>query len=460
MIASSQGSPFLLNFDERSMAGMMLQARKSGVTHLINENNVFDYAPVGCLENTMVGNDRSGTVDANLNLLKAVELTLTGGYRPDPVHGRDDRQNRQTPAVGRETPATRHSFATWEQFWEAYAAQTRHIIRRIVELYEQSESIRAKYAPTPYVSCLVKGCAQKGLDINEGGAELGYVTIEAVTYATTVDSLLAVKYLVYDEKVCTMTELVQALKDNWVGHEVLQARALHKAPKYGRDDDAADALARQVMELWTEETWKYKTRSTGRQFRPGMLSWNYWVADSFILPASPDGRPRGKFLSNALCPSNGADINGPTANVNSVGKVLGGKAADGKGDWADYLNLLPNGGSHTMTFNPSILRDPEHREKFKAFLKGYIENGGSALQVNLIDATCCGMPRSTRRIIATCWCASPATTPISPPSGASSRTRSSPAKATRWVRRGVTYAWSTCFYVVAWALSRRVCQDR
>jgi formate C-acetyltransferase len=385
MIASSQGSPFLLNFDERSMAGMMLQAKKSGVTHLIHENNVFDYAPVGCLENTMVGNDRSGTVDANLNLLKATELALTGGFDlirfTDPMTGKVDPPTRWGADTG---DATRYQ--TWEQFWDAYATQTRHIIHRIVDIYEQSESIRAKFAPTPYVSCLVKGCAQKGMDVTEGGAELGYVTIEAVTYATTIDSLLAVKYLVFEQKFCTMAELIQALKDNWSGHEILQARALHKAPKYGRDDDAADKLAHQVMELWAEETWKYKTKSTGRQFRPGMLSWNYWVADSFILPASADGRPRGKFLSNALCPSNGADINGPTANVNSVGKALGGKAVDGRGDWEDYLNLLPNGGSHTMTFNPSMLRDPEHREKFKAFLKGYIENGGSALQVNLINA--------------------------------------------------------------------------
>lgn len=385
MIASSQGSPFLLNFDERSMAGMMLQAKRSGVTHLINEKNVFDYAPVGCLENTMVGNDRSGTVDANLNLLKAVELALTGGFDlipySDSITGKTDRLTRWGVDTGDAT-----LFQTWEQFWDAYAAQTRYIIRRIVDVYEQSESIRARYAPTPYVSCLVKGCAQKGMDITEGGAELGYVTIEAVTYATTVDSLLAIKYLIFEQHACSMAELIQALRDNWVGHEVLQARALHKAPKYGRDDDAADALARQVMELWAGETWNYKTNSTGRQFRPGMLSWNYWVADSFILPASPDGRPQGKFLSNALCPSNGADINGPTANVNSVGKALGGKAPDGRGDWEEYLNLLPNGGSHTMTFNPSMLRDPAHREKFKAFLKGYIENGGSALQVNLINA--------------------------------------------------------------------------
>lgn len=385
MIASSQGSPFLLNFDERSMAGMILQARKSGAEQLINKDNVFDYAPVGCLENTMVGNDRSGTVDANLNLLKAVELALTGGYDllpfTDPLTGKTDSPTRWGADSGDPT-----HFETWEQFWEAFAAQTRHIIQRIVELYEQSEVIRARYAPTPYVSCLVKGCAQKGLDITEGGAELGYVTIEAVTYATTVDSLLAIKYLVFDQKACSLAELVQALKDNWAGHEVLQARALYKAPKYGRDDDTADAMAHEVMELWAGETWKYKTQSTSRQYRPGMLSWNYWVADSFVLHASPDGRPRGKFLSNALCPSNGADSSGPTANANSVGKALGGKAVNGQGDWEDYLNLLPNGGSHTMTFNPSMLRDPEHRLKFKAFLKGYIENGGSALQVNLVNA--------------------------------------------------------------------------
>jgi formate C-acetyltransferase len=385
MVADSQGAPFLLNFDERSMAGLLLQAKKAGVEHLIHKDNVFDYAPVGCLENTMVGNDRSGTVDANLNLLKAVELALTGGYDllpfSDEMTGKIEKPKRWGADTG---DATR--FTTWEQFWQAYLAQTRHIINRIVNLYEKGEEVRATFSPTPYLSCLVGGCAEKGLDVTQGGAELSFVTIEAVTYATTVDSLLAVKYLVFDEKICTMRELIQALRQNWVGFEVLQARAKNKAPKYGRDDDAADFMAKQVMEFWTEETWKYKTLSTHRQFRPGMLSWNYWVADSFILSASPDGRPKGKFLSNALCPSNGADINGPTANVNSVGKVLGGKASNGNGDWEDYLNLLPNGGSHTISFSPSLVRDPEHQQKFKGFLRGYVENGGTALQINMINA--------------------------------------------------------------------------
>ena len=385
MIASSQGSPFLLNFDERSMAGLMRQARKSGVEHLINESNVHDYAPVGCLENTMVGNDRSGTVDNNLNLLKAVELALTGGYDlvpfTDPMTGKTEPRRRWGPDTGNP-----ENFATWEEFWDAYVVQTKFIVKKIVELYEKTEEIRAKFSPTPYLSCLVRGCAEKGLDVTKGGAELSYTTIEAVTYGTTVDSLLAVKHLVFDDKVCTMRELVDALRDNWEGHEPLQARALHKTPKYGQDDDEADEMGRRIMELWVEETWKYRTRSTGRQFRPGMLSWNYWVSDGFILPASPDGRPKGKFLSNALCPSNGVDVNGPTANVNSVGKVVGGKDVGGNGDWKEFYNLLPNGGSHTITFSPSIIRDPEHKAKFKAFLRGYVENGGTALQINMVDA--------------------------------------------------------------------------
>ncbi|MDP2853131.1 MAG: pyruvate formate lyase family protein [Smithellaceae bacterium] len=384
MIESSQGAPFLLNFDERSMAGMMLEARIADLSHLIHKDNVHEYAPVGCLENTMVGNDRSGTVDNNLNLLKAVELTLTGGkdLLPfcDPMTGKTEPIKQDGPL----TPGA-SSFKTWEDFWKAYAVQTKYIIKKCVDLYETSDSIRARFFPTPYLSCLVTGCAREGKDITQGGAQISLTTLEAVTYATTVDSLLAVKYLVFDRKACTMEELIAALKANWQGHEVLQALAKNRAPKYGRDDDEADSLAHLVMQLWCDETWRHKTKVTGRQFRPGMLSWNYWAGDGYVMAASADGRAKGQFLSNAICPSNGADIKGPTANTNSVGIVLGGKAADGQGDWLDYLNILPNGASHTITFNPSILRDPIHKDKFKAFLKGYTLNGGTALQINMLD---------------------------------------------------------------------------
>jgi len=85
-------------------------------------------------------------------------------------------------------------------------------------------------------------------------------------------------------------------------------------------------------------------------------------------------------MSNAIGPSNGSDIKGPTAVTNSVGMALGGKTESG-----EYVNVLPNGASHTITFNPSILVDPEHKAKFKAYLRSYVENGGTALQINMLD---------------------------------------------------------------------------
>ncbi|MBN1316990.1 MAG: hypothetical protein JXA42_16030 [Anaerolineales bacterium] len=385
MISTSQGAPFLLNFDERSMAGLILEAKKGNYTGLINEKNVWDYASVGCLENTMVGNDRSGTVDNNINLLKAVELALTGGKDllpvTNPMTGVSEKITQDGPMTGDAA-----QFKTWDEFWNAYARQTAYMVAKIVANHENSETLRYKYFRTPFLSCMVKGCADKGIDITQGGAEINFTTLNAVTFATTVDSLLAIKYLVFDNKECTMQELITALKDNWVGHDILQAKAKNKAPKYGRDDDQADKMAKDVMDLWCSETWKHKTRITNRQYRPGMLSWNYWISEGAVLAASADGRPKGQHLSNAICPSNGADIHGPTANANSVGNVIGGKAPNGKGDWAEYYNSLPNGASHTITFNPSILRDPEHRSKFKAYLRGYTENGGTTLQINMLDA--------------------------------------------------------------------------
>ncbi|MBF0227480.1 MAG: hypothetical protein HQK76_18700 [Desulfobacterales bacterium] len=122
----------------------------------VSKNNVHEYAPVGCLENTMVGNDRSGTVDNNLDLLKAVELALSNGK--ELIEYRDQITNKIDNNVKLEAPNTGdpNLFKTWEKFWDAYSAQTKYIIKKCVETYETSESIRAKFSPTPYLSCLVE----------------------------------------------------------------------------------------------------------------------------------------------------------------------------------------------------------------------------------------------------------------------------------------------------------------
>nr|MDO8110960.1 pyruvate formate lyase family protein [Candidatus Sigynarchaeota archaeon] len=371
IMARSQGSPFILNFDERSMAGMLLEG--------VPKDDVWDYACVGCLENTMQGNDRSGTVNCNPNLAKSLELVLWNGKNL--LHNKGG--SKFGTQLGLKTGDVA-SLATWEAFQDAWKAQVKFIIKYTTNVYNLSEQTRSAFMPTPYVSILVDGCIEAGHDIRQGPPKHGYVTIEGVGFATTVDSLLAIKKLVYEDKKFTLNELKEALSADFKGKKdfaVMQGFLKNKAPKFGNDDKDADNLARDVMALWASETWKYST-PTSYKFRPGMLSWNYWAGeDAALTIATPNGRNAGSFLSNAICPTNGADTNGPTSVANSAGCALGGKTGAG-----DYVNVLPNGASHTITFNPSIFRDKEHRDKFKAYLRGYIENGGSALQVNVLDA--------------------------------------------------------------------------
>ena len=351
MLGRAQGSPFLINFDENAMAGLRWQG--------LPEERLWDYAPVGCLENTLAGDDRSGTVDVNLNIAKAVELALNDG--------RDMGTGRQAgPRTG--DPA---AFTSFEALFEAFKVQLKHLLLRLIETHNLADQGRARGEPVPYVSGIVGGCLEGGKDCNAGGARLNYLTVEGIALATAADSLAAIQKLVFEDRRVSLAELHQALLANYEGYENLRRTLLNKAPKYGNDDDRADRIAREVSRFWTEETVRH-TSPTGKQYRAGYLSWNYWIAYAPSTAATPDGRKKGQFLSNAVCPVNGADRLGPTAVIKSVGKL--------------GLESAPNGASHTMSFSPSLLREEEHRAKLMALLRAYGQVGGTCLQVNVIDA--------------------------------------------------------------------------
>jgi len=351
MIKKAQGAPFLINFDELSMKALEYQG--------IPEKDTWDYAPVGCLENTMQGNDRSGTVDVNLNLAKAVELALNDG--------RDMKTNKQ---IGPKT-GDPLKFKTADEFDRAFYRQLDYILSHIVKLACEADSLRSRFEPVPYLSLLVDGCIDKARDVNRGGAAYNFITVEGVALATAADSLTAVRSLVFEEKKVAMEELIRALKFDFQGEEMLRQILINKAPKYGNNDPYADEMARKISRHWSEKTITMTSPSTGRRFRAGYLSWNYWVSYAPLTAATPDGRPRGKALSNGVCCVNGTDRSGPTAAVKSVRNLA--------------LETVPNGSSHTMSFNPSFLRSEEQIEKFIAFLKAYNETGGTALQINMID---------------------------------------------------------------------------
>jgi len=91
---------------------------------------------VGCLENTLQGNDRSGTVDVNMNIAKAVELTLN--------NGKDMKTGRR---VGPRTGDPR-KFKNFDEFMAAFKKQLSALLKELIEIYNISDESRAAYQPT------------------------------------------------------------------------------------------------------------------------------------------------------------------------------------------------------------------------------------------------------------------------------------------------------------------------
>ncbi len=351
LIGKAQGSPFLMNFDRISQKALAWAG--------LPKERLWDYAPVGCLENTMQGDDRSGTVDVNPNFAKAVELAMNRG-----------RDMRIPVRLGARTGDPKR-FKSFEKFKEAFFAQLGRLLDKFMDAASEADALRAEFEPTPYLSAIVRGCAESGRDVTAGGPVHNFITVEGVAFATAVDSLAAIKSLVYDNKKVSMKDLRKALKKNFKGHESLRQMLVHRAPKYGNDDPEADDMARELNTFFAERVIKRTSPKTGRRFRAGYLSWNYWIFYATSTAATPNGRPRGTYLSNGICPATGADRKGPVSVARSVHNV--------------DLEKAPNGASHTMSFNPVMARTEKGRDNMKAFLKAYGIQGGSALQVNMID---------------------------------------------------------------------------
>ena len=352
IISRTQGSPFLLNFDSVVIRALENQ----GLTY----EDAVNYGVVGCLENTAQGNDRSGTVDVNINLAKTVEWALNGGR---------DLKTGELCGVETPDPAT---FSSYDEFKQAVFDQVISLLVTAVDTYSICDALRAVYEPVPYLSTLVDGCMEKGTDVNAGGAVYNFVTVEAVGFATAADSITAIKKLVYEDRKISMTKLIDAIKVNFEGHEKLRQILINHAPKFGNDDPYADDVARELSRFWSRETAGHVSSYTGRRFRPGYLSWNYFINFAPKTAATPDGRRRGDPLSNGACPIQGLDRNGPTAAFKSVAHL--------------GFDIVPNGASYTPSFSPALLRDEEHRAKFKALLRAYESLGGTAMQINMIDA--------------------------------------------------------------------------
>lgn len=188
--------------------------------------------------------------------------------------------------------------------------------------------------------------------------------------ANTVDSLETIENIIFKEKKLTFDELKCALHANYVGYEALRDKMLSYS-KYGNDIDSVDYKMRDLMGFFSEKVHSKKMINDRGTYRVGFYSVMHHALLGAKTIASPDGRLAGKSLANSLSPSQGMDVNGPTAVINSINKIS-----------MDYMG---NGGVLDMKFLPSFFDKKSHREAFRYLIETYFEEGGLELQLNVVD---------------------------------------------------------------------------
>ncbi len=311
----------------------------------------------GCIEVGAFGKE-AFLLTGYLNVPKILEVTLNNGVNP--VTGKK---------VSIETGDPRN-FKSFEELYAAFHAQLKYIIDLKIRINNYIDRMFAKYAPATFLSVITDDCIKKGRDYYNAGPRYNTTYIQCTGLGTITDSLSVLKKHVFEDKSITMETLLHAISVNFEGEEVLRQRIINNTPFFGNDDDYADDIAVRVYEDLFKLIDGRPNGKEGGKYHLNMLSTTCHNYFGNVMGATPNGRLAGKAISDGTSPSHGADTNGPTAVIRSLGK----------------LDQVKSGGTLlNMRFLPSLLKREEDIVKLGQLIRAYFALGGHHVQFNIVD---------------------------------------------------------------------------
>ncbi|MGD9123887.1 MAG: glycyl radical protein [Desulfarculaceae bacterium] len=309
----------------------------------------------GCVETGAFGKE-AYFLTGYFNLPKVLELTLH--------NGRDPRTGKQ---VGLDTGP--QDWQTFADLMKAFEGQLKHLIDIKIRGNRVIEKLFAKQLPAPFLSLLIDDCIAKGQDYLAGGARYNTSYIQGVGIGTVSDCLSALKHQVFEGDV-SLSELISALAADFGGKEKLRQRLLNWTPRYGNDDDRADAIMQEVFKIFHDSVNGRPTHRDGVH-RINMLPTTSHIYFGSVTGATPDGRRAGEPLSEGISPVQGADRQGPTAVLKSASKMD---------------QVLTGGTLLNQKFTPQLLEGNRGLENLAALVRTYFKLGGHHIQFNVVRA--------------------------------------------------------------------------
>lgn len=310
----------------------------------------------GCIEVGAFGKE-AYILTGYLNTPKILEITLNNGI--DPVTGKK---------LGLETGDPR-SFKTYDELYDAYHKQMLYFVNMKLAVNNYIERMFSLYAPATFLSLFIDDCISKGKDYYSGGARYNTTYIQCTGLGTITDCLSTLKKHVFEDRKFTMDEILSAVANNFESKEKMRQFIMNRTPFFGNDDDYADSIAVKVYDDLVDAI-KGHPNTRGGKTQLNMLSTTCHNYFGSVCGASVNGRMAKFAISDGTSPAHGADTNGPTSVIKSLGK----------------LDQTKSGGTLlNVRFVPSLLKREEDLKKLVSLIRTYFNMGGHHIQFNIVD---------------------------------------------------------------------------
>ena len=218
----------------------------------------------------------------------------------------------------------------------------------------------------------LEGCIENAKSCTQGGLTRYIAVGLPIGLSNVIDSLSVTKQFVYDEKIITMPELIDALKNNWSGYEQLRTLILKKGNFFGNDDDCSNEIATRLFKSIGK--WNNTENYLGKKWLFGNLV-GYNEHHKFFgnaTKATPDGRFSGDMINFGIGQTKSKDRKGITALLNSVAKC-------------DPDAVLTGPSVTNVLLEEQLIKNDEYFNKLVSLFETYFKNGGTHFQLTYVS---------------------------------------------------------------------------
>ena len=318
-----------------------------------------DWSATGCVEPTISGKHIGHTNCMMFNMVSALEMALYNGYHPLMRW----QLGPKTGEVG--------SFASFDDFLAAFFKQLAFQADLACEYNNMLGEAHSVLRPTPLMSAMVDGCIKKGLDVTKGGAKYNSSGTACIGLADIVDSLMAIKSLVFDRKKYTFEEIVEATKRNFEGDEVMRSIILTETPRFGSDNAEAVEMANRVTKFMKDCFWEHIN------FRGGHYTTGFWSMSNHVAFGSLTGAlPSGRLAYQPFTPGLTPEANASKSLLDNI---------------KDVTRLEPTSMNNNIAFNVKVNPSPKDThaqtvDHVTAYAQAYANLGGMQMQFNVVSS--------------------------------------------------------------------------